>query len=786
MKLRNQLLLSTSFVIAASGAIDAVAFAQSASVAAPAQADAGSPNVPQVAEIIVTAQKRQERLSDVPLTITAVTGSQLARQGITSPDDLQRVVPGFTFTQSSFGTPVYTLRGVGFYDTSIGSSPAVAVYVDQVPVPYSAEARGAALDLERVEVLNGPQGTLFGQNTTGGAINYIAAKPTSSFNAGLDVDYGRFNQVDAGGFVSGSIAPDVTVRLAGRTENRDGWQEEYAANEKPGETAGALGSRRFNEGRLLIDWNASDRLSVEVNLNGWHDGSDTQAQQFLEFAPASAQNAFNVKTYAAFQGLTATPQNDRLAGWTPGHDYGRDDYFYQGSLRADYALNEHVKLTSITAYSGYQENSLVDEDGTEVLDQQTLRHANIHSVSEEARAALTWGPARITTGVNYEYDSTDDNLYNTLGATNSGVGPLRYDSLNEIDKQQVSTYAGFANLDYALTRQISIDLGGRYTTQDRNFQGCVADGGDGTLAAAFAGAFHVPAVPGGCVTLAAPGSTVLPPIITNKLDQDNFSWRGGVNWKPTEDLLLYANITKGYKSGSFPIIPGAVAAQFTPVTQESILAYEAGFKIALDERRILLTGAIFYDDYTNKQLLGYIVEAPFGKLPTLVNIPKSTLYGAEVQATLQPIAGLRASIGLTYVNSRVDQDPINPTDPFGHIVSFIGEPFPDTPQFQGVADIEYRFAPIAGYTAYIGGSSTSRSNATTAFGGSPILRISPYTLVDLRAGFEPYGAPWSVELWARNITNQYYVTNVIHGADAVVAYAGMPETYGVTLRYRFR
>ena len=738
-----------------------------------------------IEEIVVTAQKREQRLSDVPMTITAVTGEQLARQGITSPNQLERVVPGFSVSQSTFGTPLYTLRGVGFIDSSIGSSPAVAIYMDQVPVPYSVEARGTVFDLERVEVLNGPQGTLFGQNSTGGAINFIAAKPTKELSGGASLDYGRFNEVNADGFVSGSLAPDLTFRLAGRTENRGDWQEEYAPNTTPAQAGATLGARRFNEGRLLLDWNPADKLSFELNLNGWHDGSDTQARQFLAFSPATPKTTFNAGVYSAFQSVVPVPNDDRLAGFIPSQDYARDDYFYSSSLRSDYNLNDHVKFTSITAYSGYQENSVIDESATTFLDQQTQRHAQIHSFSEEARAAILLGAAQLTAGFNYEDDRTDDNVGGPLDTTSAGIGPFRYDALEEIDRQHAKTYAGFASLDYAITSRLSATLGGRYTKQDRGFEGCTADSGDGTLAAAFAHAFHVPAQPGNCVTLAAAGSTVLPPIITSKLDQDNFSWKGGLNWKATESLLLYGNITKSYKSGSFPLVPGALATQYTPVTQESVLAYETGFKVDFDHRRIQLDGATFYYDYIDKQLQGYVNEPPFGKLPTLVNIPKSRIYGAELQGVIQPISGLRASAGVTYINSRVEQNPLNPQDPFGHVASFVGESFPETPQLTAVTDVEYRFSATSAYTAYVGGGTQSRSSTNAAFGAAAILKIEPYTLLDLRAGLEPANGPWSIEVWSRNVTNRYYTTNKIHEADAVIAYTGFPQTYGVTFRYRF-
>lgn len=158
-----------------------------------------------VGDIIVTAQKRSERLTDVPISITAASGEQLAKAGVVSPGDLGKIVPGFTYQPSNYGPPVYSIRGVGFFDNALAGSPTVTVYVDQVPLPYLAMTAGATLDLERVEVLKGPQGTLFGQNSTGGAVNFLAAKPTRDLSFGLSGEYARFNQVSAGGFISGPI-----------------------------------------------------------------------------------------------------------------------------------------------------------------------------------------------------------------------------------------------------------------------------------------------------------------------------------------------------------------------------------------------------------------------------------------------------------------------------------------------------------------------------------------------------------------------------------------------------
>jgi len=186
---------------------------------------AAPPEIQSEGEIVVTAQKRTERANEVPLSITAVSGDQLLKQGISTPADLVKVTPGLTYTESVSALPVYTIRGIGFFDDSTADSPAVSVYVDQVPLPFAIMTEGASLDPERVEVLKGPQGTLFGQNSTGGAINYVAAKPKDHFSAGADLTYARFNEVDAQGFVTGQLADGLTFRLADRAADR--WLATY-------------------------------------------------------------------------------------------------------------------------------------------------------------------------------------------------------------------------------------------------------------------------------------------------------------------------------------------------------------------------------------------------------------------------------------------------------------------------------------------------------------------------------------------------------------------------------
>jgi outer membrane receptor protein involved in Fe transport len=736
-------------------------------------------------DIVVTARKRSERLGDVPMSITAVTGSQLAGRGISGVDELEAVVPGFTFQSTIFGTPIYAIRGVGFYDAAIGGTPAVSVYLDQVPLPYAVEARGMMLDLDRVEALKGPQGTLFGQGTTGGALNFIAAKPTEALKAGLDLGYGRFDAIEAEGFVSGPIAPGLTARIAAQSDYRGAWQKPDLANDaRFGAAQGArTGAKRFVTGRMLIDWHASDRLAFELNANGWQDRSDTQADRFIAFAPLEQRDALTAPAYDALGPRAATPQDPRLAGWDPGEDYARDDRFGQVSLRGDLDLGGRTTLTAISAASRYREESSADPDGTAYPDYLNRRTGRIASFSQELRLAGAMGGVHWLAGANYAHDRTRETQLNIVaGGTADHIGPLPVDAIAERNLQVVDSYAAFGGLDVPLSGRLTAHGSARYTRQDRRFAGCTADSGSGQFATALETLFGVPAVAGGCGTQSTPGTLL--PIVTGRLDQDNLSFRASLDWKMGEGALLYASAAKGYKPGGFTVIPALFAFQFAPVTQESVLAYEAGAKFAFAERRVQVSAAAFDYDYRNKQLLGSAVLPFFGALPTLVNIPRSVVRGAEIDATVRLLAGLSLSGGVTYVASEVRRDPPTPTDAFGAPVSFVGERFPNTPRWQAIGEAEYR-VPAGAVALIFAGDVTARSGSYAAFGENAVLRIHGYALLDLRAGVEAADGHWRAELWGRNVTDRLYYTGIGHYADVVAGTAGMPATYGMRLDWRY-
>lgn len=763
-------------------AVSAVAMAQTASPTSDGAA---------VGEIIVTAQKRTERLRDVPISINVASGDQLKSAGITTSDQLQRIVPGFSAIKTTYGNPVYFLRGVGFNDTTLGVAPAVSIYLDQQPFPYTPLARGAIIDLERVEVLKGPQGTLFGQNSTGGAVNYIAAKPTRDFKAGFDFTYGRFGQADAEGFVSGPVADTLSARLAVQSQNRGPWQKGYTIDQELGKTS-------FLNGRLSLDWKPTESIDVLLTASGWRDNSDTQQGQFLGWTPNSVGPNARVVP-AGFSTFPLAPNDNRASAWDVGGDFKRNDWYYQFSAQVDAELADGLQLTSLTSYSKYKQEIPMDLDVSTFVAFNARDFGYIDVFSQELRVSGESDRFKWMLGANYQWNHTfERQLIFPYITTAAHIRPINFDSQYVDNDQRVKSMGVFGSMDYKLTDQLTFQGSLRYTTHDIVGEGCSRDTGDGTLASAIAllstrltGSQQTIA-PGACIMLDSVTQTPIP-IYRGKLGEENFSFRTSLNWKPNPDTLLYASVAKGYKAGSFPSIASPFVNQISPIGQESVLAYEVGSKFAALNNTVQFSGAMFYYDYRDKQVYGLKSDPVFRTLSALVSIPKSTVKGGELALSIYPFQGLDLSGNITYIDAKVDVNPVNPTGPFGGVAAnFEGQSFPFTPKWQAAGSAQYRWDLNQNLSVYVGTSVTWRTN-TKAFlvsnnpafiASERLLDMPGYALLDLRAGIETTDKQWRVEIWGRNVTDTFYNVGVRRQADRVVRFTGMPATYGMSVHYR--
>ncbi len=742
-------------------------------------------------EIIVTAQKRSQSQNDVGLSITAASGEELTQLGVQDVGGLAKITPGLTFTQSQDGTPLFTVRGVGFNDYTLGASPAVSVYVDQIPLAYGSFTQGATLDLQRVEVLKGPQGILFGQNSTGGAINYIAHKPTDAFEAGVTASYGTFETFDGSAYVSGPISDTVGARLAVSTTQSGPWQESYTRDAE-------LGDQNILRGRFLVEWKPSDRFNLLFSLNGWRDQSDTQAGQLVGLklqqdasAPGLYDPVETVRRVNAFRAYPLAPNNARAADWDIGRDLSRDDDFLQGAITAEWELSPSLTLTSLTAVSKFNQNYGVDRDGTTLQNAGADSHGEVESFSQELRLSGDTDRLNWVVGANYaSNDVTSADTFYVNDSTNTAIlpgGPWIEAATTTIT-QDITDKAVFGNIEFAVTDKLTILGGTRYTESENNYTGCMRGFPGhrltfGVLSDVLSGTPGPTPTAETCVNL---NPTTYELILTpheDELKEDNVSYRFGVNYEPNSDILLYALTARGFKSGSFPTVPASTTAQLTAVTQESVTSYEAGAKITALNNTLQFNAAIFHYIYKDKQFRGIVLDPIFNQLEQLRNIPEAEINGAEFEATSRPLDGLTLRLGVTYIDSEVTEFiGLNNDRVFG---DYNGSALPFSPKWHAVADVSYEWDLSNGMGAFVGGNILYNSATNSTLGDPASSRITKFTTLDLRAGVNAADGRWKAFVWGRNVTDEYYWTNQFVTQDVITRYSAKPATWGVTLSYDF-
>lgn len=770
------------------------AFAFGSAVAAQAQTapeQAAANDEGAIGEIIVTAQKREQSINKVGMAITAQTGDELLEKGVSSVADLAKVVPGFTFEGAAGNAPIYSIRGIGFHDLSLASGQAVAIYADETPIPFGYQTVGVDFDIERVEVLKGPQGTVFGQNSTGGAINYVMAKPTADLDYGINLTYGRFATSDISGFVSGPLSDTLRARVAFRSIQGDGWQKRYGPvpNAYQGAASDTLGKQNQLAGRVMVEWQPTSDFKVLLNVNTRRDRSDTQAPQFNGLRPSSSQ-----PLTAEVLAFPLPPEDNRAASWDPGIDYAQNNRWTEATARIEYDTGG-VTITSLSAYQNYDRFTPAREH--DATPYPVLRYGYVGDVEtfyQELRAGGAFGDrGSWLLGVNYQEDETHEKFssYNPLASSRILFGLPHLASASQ-SANQIKTYAAFGNVEYPITTDLSLQAGARYTKNERKSQGCSLDAGDGGLAAIFeriqlnfvtAGLKTTPVVKpsiGGCVTLDASRT---PALFSGELNEDNVSWRVGLNWTAMPGTLFYVNASKGYKAGSYPLVSATSAVQYAPVTQESVLAVEGGFKSRVSSTLQLNASAYFYD-YKNKQINGIYIDPVFGRLTKLVTVPESRVYGFEATMDWRPLPGLTINPSVSYVNSKIEGTFSNYT-PTGVLKSFVGEPFPYAPKWQANTNLEYKWNVSGNLSAFLGGNVSYHGKTNGAFGQIPAYAIKDYTLVDLRAGVESESGQYRVFVWGTNVFNQYYWMTAARNFDVDARNTGQPARYGVTFSYKF-
>ncbi len=757
-----------------------------------AAAETTERNFAQIDEIVVTAQKRAQRLQDIGLSIDVLSGDDILAQGVRSVSDLGKVSPGLIVNESAAqGAPIFTVRGVGFFNIYANASSTVGLYSDEVAIPYSIMARGTLFDIERVEVLKGPQGDLYGRNATAGQINFITGRPSDTFGGGVFLEYGRFNSLKAEGFVTGPVADNVQFRIAVNQLLNGGWQRSIS---RPNDEL--LGDKDQTSIRGKLNFDISENSSFLVSAYWTRDQSENLAATPFDGREIGMPNAQNAGTRLP---VVYSSGDNRAADWDAGFRPQNDDKGagFSGHLNLDLGS---VAFTSITAYDRFNQNGLFDWDGSDINEARTLNRGKIRSLTQEIRFAsvdnenLNWIVggyfSRDTLDMDYERWMADSATFVRTGVA----------ALHTIYDQKTTSLAGFAHAEYKVTSELELVGGIRFTNEKRTFNGCTYDQ-DGTLAASWNNAiiprFIIPrglpnpgvAEVGGCGVYndlpGTPGYGTLMPIdaeaTTNK-------WMGkvGINYKPTDDYLIYASVSTGFKSGGFNGASVNVHSQWEPYLPERLNAYEIGTKLRFDSLALDLEAAAFYYDYKNKQESSIAVTF-VGNIPAITNIPKSRILGAEFGGNWRPTKEFSVGFDITYLDTKVLRwEQVSQASSYPVVVmrDSSGGSLPNAAKWSINVNPSYRFDVSGDLYIDVGGNINYRSRTSGVAGNYQIL--NGRTLVDLRLALGNHDESWQVTLWGENVFNKYYWQYAnIGGTGPYVRVNGMPATYGIRLSSKF-
>jgi iron complex outermembrane receptor protein len=417
-----------------------------------------------IGDIIVTAQRREQSAQNVGIAMSVLNGAELAKRGVGNINQLEYQTPSLEVTPAfGGGQPQFRLRGVGFEDYATNNTPTVGVYVDDVAYPVPVMTQGVLFDISRVEVLRGPQGTLYGRNTTGGAINFIANKPTATTTAGIDAEYGRFGTTRIEGYVSGPITDTLRIRLSGVTEQGGAFQRNR-------DTGQSLGDADRLFGRGVLEWTPQPGIDITLNVHGGRDHSEDTGLYLF--------NNFPTQGYGATPSPLVIPAdaNHRLTGWgfdpafataagfAPGAKPQRDNNSYGTSLNAGFDIGETLRLTSITAYDHLIRRELNDWDASASHESDTFWHSRVSVFSQEVRLApihadrLTW-----VAGAYYSWQKIDE-LFRTDFTQSLGfITDTSY-------TQRAKSISGFGQAEYKLTDKLSLIGGLRYEHERRTLR----------------------------------------------------------------------------------------------------------------------------------------------------------------------------------------------------------------------------------------------------------------------------------------------------------------------------
>ena len=716
-------------------------------------------------EVTVTATKRAELSQKVGITITAFSNEQMKQLGVVNSTDLSLYTPGLQL-QTSGGegnTMAMTLRGVGQNDFNDHQESPVAIYVDEVYASAITATSFQAFDLDRVEVLRGPQGTLFGRNATGGLVQFVTAKPTKDINGYIGVGYGRFNDFTAEGAIGGPLSDDVQGRVSFATHRRDPYFKNLLAN-------GASGNGKSDiAGRLQIESQPTANMDVRLVARS----SDSRV--------AGPRGVPATTSYTADGLAFPVGPNDDVWGTGPGNN--PTGYRYRGSDPWAGAFDQynplqlsqwgtalHVTTTqgpwtlfSISDYSHFRHLYREDTDLGPTRGLEYAATTGIGQFSQELRAQYDSERLEIIGGAyfldingHYRNEFLVRTPFVGITAPATIVGPEGTSSLMDWSLRTTS-YSGFGQLDWSWSSAVKFTLGARWTRDQKH----------DVLAS-----YQVPLSLGQDVlTTADPGLVTLLNYDDKRADTF-WSWKGGINWTPINELLVFASATRGQKGGGYNVPFFGSSPDTIRFRPEELTSYEGGFKWTQGGFLRRLNLSVFHYDYKDYQAFEWV-----NGVGAIFNID-ATIDGGELEVVLNPVERLTVQLGSAFIfDAKVKNIGLpsgRPTD----------SRVPQTPDLSLTALLRYDWPVSWGTLSAQADGRYQTSQFFDAF-NSPIDREPGYSIVNLRLLHTNPNKRFTTSLYVENVSNKVYRTFALDLGGLAQQWFVLPRTYGIETNYRF-
>ncbi|HJS21671.1 MAG TPA: TonB-dependent receptor [Steroidobacteraceae bacterium] len=801
-----------------------------ATTATAQQAQQSAPPSGALEEVVVTARYREEKLQETPIAITAITAEDIQVRGFTTGYEIAYTVPNASFrqTQAAFGNTMSAfIRGIGQYDFLPEFEPGVGIYFDDVLHPFTMGSAIDLMDLERVEVLRGPQGTLFGRGAIGGAIRYVSKKPQGDDTGSIQVTYGDYDRIDVRGTYDFSLSENVFARVTGVSKEREGYQDvlDFACanpalagsipsaipNRLKGCKVGTQGGEDVVGGRVSLRAVANEDLEFLFTGDYQNDTSEARADSLIALSPLTGFfGAWNQDYVVANYGV---PFDERFLTNDPYTTYAsysdpRSGLTFkpqtaleqQGvSAKMEWNVGENVLVELIGSYREFESNFATDADGGPLNEQTVDQHSDVESTTAELRFSGRLADSIDWTVGGFYYDgefataqtvSLPPITYGILaivvglppdvaGGAIETTNRFLVNALNITKSENTSAFAHFV---WDVTDRLALTVGGRYSTdkKDEDFDNSIVQAQLAT-------------------------------------DESRTDWKAGIDFKFTDTVLAYGSAATGYRPQAFNPRPFQYT-QFVQVDGEEATSYELGIKGDFFDRRLRLNLAGFYIDYNQRILPVGGVECIVNPNPPPTYLPPAdpnnpgaidslgnacdvttslTRYenfpgevtGAEVEMTFRPVEALTISAIYGYTGWKSD-DIDNPTEAFGPAAAPVINDLPIyVPEQNWNVAMSYAFGTGGGSTV------TPRVDVygQTEICSSTISRLAcadGYELVNARVDWASPDQAWQIALGLNNATDEEYLLNIFDlspfGQPTTEGQPGRPQEWYVQFTRNFK